>query len=255
MDERTCAYLARIGYEGEAAATLDVLAAVLQRHIYSVPYENLDILAGKLLQFDEDTLFDKIVTRRRGGFCFELNAALGLLLRRLGFDVTDCFARYLAGEQTIPMRRHQVLMVRLCGEKWLCDVGVGNEAPRAPLRLVTDEIQNDGVTDYRFERDEYLGWVLCQRHADGFRRQYAFTEEAQIPADFAATSFYCERHPASIFNKAAMIAIKTPGGRTTLDGRTLKFFRPAGVEVRELETDEDVTAALSAHFGLTMKGE
>jgi len=255
MDERTRAYLARIGYDGDTAPTLETLAAIQQKHIYSVPYENLDILAGKLLQFDEDVLFDKIVARRRGGFCFELNAALGMLLRRLGFDVTDCFARYLLGEDTIPMRRHQVLVVRLGADKWLCDVGVGNEATRAPIRLVPGVVQSDGVTEYRFERDAYLGWVLCQRHGDEFRRQFAFTEEAQIPADFAASSFYCERHPASIFNKTAMIAIKTPDGRITLDNRTLKFFRPEGVEVKELETDEEVNAALAAHFGLILKGE
>jgi len=250
MDECTRAYLARIGYEGCVTPTLETLTAIQARHILTVPYENLDVLAGVLLNYDEDALFNKIVIRRRGGFCFELNAALGQLLRRLGYDATDCFARYLLGEDGIPMRRHQILMVRIDGEKWLCDVGVGNEAPRAPLRLITDEIQFDGMTEYRFERDEYLGWVLCQRHGDSFRRQYAFTEERQVPADFAASSFYCERHPSSIFNKVAMVAIKTPDGRITLDDCTLKFFRPDGVEVTELETDEAVKTALATYFGL-----
>ena len=252
MDEKTKAYLDRIGYTGNTAATRETLGAVQACHIQHVPYENLDLLAGVLLSLDEADLFDKIVMRRRGGFCFELNAALGQLLRRLGFTVTDCFARYLMGADEIPMRRHHVLMVHLDGEKWLCDAGVGNEAPRQPLLLREGEAQTDGMSCYRFERDEYLGWVLCQKHGEEWRRQYAFTEERQIPADFAAASFYCERHPDSIFNKARMIAIKTPAGRKTVDGDVFKVFDGAEVSVETAADDCRMQEILRVHFGLVL---
>ena len=253
MDEKIEKYLQRIGYTGSTVTTRETLAAVLTCHLQSVPYENLDILAGVPLRLDADALFDKIVTRRRGGFCFELNAAFGILLRGMGYDVTDCFARYLMGEEGIPMRRHHVLMVRLGGEKWLCDVGVGNEAPRKPLVLREGVEQTDGMTAYRFETDAYLGWVLCQKHGDEWRRQYAFTEEPQISADFAAATFYCEKHPDSIFNKEKMIAIKTPDGRRTIDGNVYKVFGASGVTAETIETDARMREVLKTQFGIGVK--
>jgi len=250
MDKQIKAYLRRIGYEGGMGATRETLAAVLDCHIRCVPYENLDILAGVPLRLDWNSLFDKIVVRRRGGFCFELNAALGMLLRGLGFDVTDCFARYLQGAEGIPMRRHQVLMVRLDGEKLLCDAGVGNEAPRRPLVLCEGVAQADGMSDYCFEQDSYLGWVLCRKHGEEWQKQYAFTEEAQIPADFAAATFYCEKHPESIFNKERMIAIKTPTGRRTVDGDVFKVFDADEVTVETIGTDAEMCEVLRTHFGI-----
>ena len=67
------AYLERIRYNGPMEPTREALFALQRAHLYAVPYENLDILAGKPLSLSEDALFDKIVTRKRGGYCFELN--------------------------------------------------------------------------------------------------------------------------------------------------------------------------------------
>ena len=250
MNDQIEAYLRRIGYEGSTAATRETLAAVMACHIQTVPYENLDILAGIPLRLDWEGLFDKLVTRRRGGFCFELNAAFGLLLRGLGFEVTDCFARYLLDEEGIPMRRHHVLMVSLDGEKLLCDVGVGNEALRMPMVMCEGVEQADGMTVYRFEKDSYLGWVLCRKHGGEWQRVYAFTEEAQIPADFAAASFYCEKHPDSFFNKERMIAIKTPTGRRTVDGDVCKVFDGEDVTVETVAMAERMREVLKARFGI-----
>ena len=249
MTPQTQAYLHRINHKGVTDVTIETLTALQQAHQQTVPYENLDILDGIPLSLTPDALHDKIVNRYRGGFCFELNAAFGHLLHEMGYDVTNCFARYLLGETAIPMRRHHVLLVRLDGETWLCDVGVGNEAARRPLRLVESEIQTDGITSYRFEKDSYLGWILCQQHGDAFRRQFAFTEEPQIPADFYAASFFCEKHPDSIFNKTAMIAIKTPDGRKTIDGNVYKVFAHGEVTA-ETCTEAQISAILSEHFGL-----
>ena len=57
-------------------------------HLLAVPFENLDIHLGRPISLDQDALFGKIVTRRRGGFCYELNGLFALLLRELGFEVT-----------------------------------------------------------------------------------------------------------------------------------------------------------------------
>ena len=111
------AYLERIGYRGGREPNAENLAALVAAHRFTVPYETLDLWRGRHVTLAEEALFDKIVTRRRGGYCFELNELYGYLLRALGFHVRDCFARFLAGETELPMRRHHVLLVNVPGER------------------------------------------------------------------------------------------------------------------------------------------
>src|SRR4051812_40407997 len=106
------AYLERIGYNGPLDGSADSLAALQERHLHTVPYENFDILRRLPLSLDTRDLFDKIVVRRRGGYCFELNALFGWLLRELGYPVTDLMARFWRDEPNPPpKRRHHVLKV------------------------------------------------------------------------------------------------------------------------------------------------
>jgi N-hydroxyarylamine O-acetyltransferase len=221
-------YLARIGYQGDTPLTRDTLDRLQTLHYETVPYENLDILAGKPLSFGIENLFGKIVTRRRGGYCFELNGLYGWLLGSLGFAVKDHMARFLLREPEIPMRRHRVLTVSLEGRRVLCDVGVGLEVPRKTILLEEGLVQSDGFTNYRIEKDADLGWVLWEEYRGEWIPYYSFTEEPQLPIDYVMPSFYCERHPDSIFNKEPMVAIMTPAGRRTLDGDVFKDHGPGG---------------------------
>ena len=230
-------YLERIGcvLPSPVPLTVETLSAIQYRHIMTVPYENLDILAGKPLSLDTDALYEKIVTEHRGGYCFEVNGLLGWLYRALGFDVDDCFARFLRGEPEIPMRRHRVLLVRAEGETWLCDVGIGTAAPRFPLCLTENTVQEQEGEQYRFTRDSRLGWVLWEYHRGQWREYISFTEEAQLAVDFVQPNFFCEKHPSSPFNKAPMLAIKTADGRKTIDGDVYKVF------TKTADGDETVT--------------
>ena len=118
----------RIGVEmpDPITPTKDLLFAVQYAFTQTVPYENIDILHGIPLSLEEEDLYDKIVTRHRGGYCFEINGFLGMFLRALGYEVTEYMARYLRGETTIPMRRHRVLIVTCDdGTKYICDAGIG----------------------------------------------------------------------------------------------------------------------------------
>ncbi len=222
--ERVALYLARIGCGMEPEPTLDFLKEVHYRHAVSVPYENLDIVLGTPLSLDEDALFDKIVRRRRGGYCFELNGSFGRLLRAIGFPVEERFARFLRGETEIPMHRHRVVLAQADGRTWFCDVGVGQIAPRFPLLLEEGLLQEQCGEQYRFERDPALGWILTETHHGEWRRYLSFSDEAMYDVDFIQPSYWCETHPDSPFRGKISLSIKTDTGRKTLDGRTFKVF-------------------------------
>lgn len=246
------AYFERIGLEIPEKIVPDskLLRKLQFAHCTSVPYENLDMLRGVPTSLEPEALYEKIVTNRRGGLCFELNGAFGALLRELGYGVTDLAARYLRGERTIPMRRHRVLKVQAIDGVWLCDVGIGEVCPREPVALLEGVVQEQLGEKYRLEKDPFLGWVLSDFHKGAWRRFYSFTEEPQLMVDYIAPNFYCEQHPDSPFNKQEMFALKTAEGRITLDGRIFKEFKGEGVTVLELSSEE--MPAAYGKFGLGM---
>jgi len=247
-------YLARIGVDAaEATAPTYTLLQRLQlAHLTHIPYENLDIMRDVPLQLNEDALFDKMVTRRRGGYCFELNGLFAWLLRGLGYDVAEFFGRFLRGEAEIPMRRHRVLQVTCADGVFLSDVGVGQAIPRAPLPLAVGQKWDIHGETYIIEADDFLGYVLLEAYKGDWRRVYAFTTEPQLPADFEAISFYCEKYPASYFRTEDMVHIFTPTGRKSIAGRTFKQFTPEGVTVQHLENDAAYITLLTNEFGIVL---
>ena len=142
MDDATAdAYLARIGASREPPSAA-ALAALMGRHLTTVPFENLGIHLGERISLDEATLVDKIVRRRRGGFCYELNGAFALLLGHLGYDVTMLAARVYGDAGPGPLFDHLTLRVDVDEAPWLVDVGYGRFVA-APFRLDVRDDQHD----------------------------------------------------------------------------------------------------------------
>ncbi len=248
------AFFERIGLPADTAVTptADFLGCVQEACVLTIPYENLDILAGRPISLDADAIYDKIVSRHRGGYCFEVNALLHHMLAAMGLKAESRLARFLRGETAIPFGRHRIVIVKLEERQWLLDIGVGQIAPRRPLALMEGLVQEQNGEAYRFERDPALGWVLWDRHNGDWRRYISFTDFPAFEVDFTVPSFWCEAHPDSPFNKAPMLAIKTPDGRKTVDGRTFKRFigdRLASME--EGMSDARLLAVLEKEFGIS----
>lgn len=252
--EQAKKYLERIGAEYRTDATAEYLAHLQYAHLTSVPYENMDILRGVELSLDGGDLFDKIVTRGRGGYCFELNKLFGLLLGSLGYTVTNYVARYLRGETGIPHRRHQVLGVKCAdGQEFLADVGVGAVIPLFPVPFAPGTLseQENGV--YAIREDGVFGRVLTERTEDGsFRDVYGFTLDEQLAPDFDYPSFWCQHSPDSPFNKKPMLSIRAEGNlRHTLDGELYRVFSPRGVS-ETLLSPRDAQRVISEVFGIRL---
>lgn len=244
---------ARIGMSAPAfpiIPTTELLSEIQYRFAATVPYENLDILAGIPLNLTEEGLFDKIVTRHRGGYCFEVNGFLAFWLRSMGYDVTEYLARYLRGEDGIPMRRHRVLLVT-CADRsrFVVDVGIGQPTFRRPLVFQEDLEQNVCGDLYRLVHRDFYGWVIEDLHHGTWRPFYSFTEEVQLPIDYEMPSFWCEKHPDSPFTKGYMLSLKIDTGRITLDGNIFRRFEGDNVTEQTL-TDDEIASVLQTVFGI-----
>lgn len=266
------AYLDRIGYRGALAPTAATLRELHRAHLLAVPFENLDIPLGRPIVLDQDALFDKIVTRRRGGFCYELNGLFAALLRELGFGVTMLSAGVARADGGFgPDFDHLTLLVQGQGDRgqataaaapptptsqapapdrWLADVGFGDSF-REPLRLVEDLEQPQDGRSYRIDRDgESL--TLMQRDGAGWEPQYRFTLQPRQHAEYAAMCSYHQTSPDSSFTRKRVCSLATPDGRVTLSDRQL-IVTTRGVRAEETLPDESAYhAALREHFGIDL---
>lgn len=253
--EKISRFFQRIGMDPATTIenTVDFLGKVQTNCVLNLAYENLDILENKPLNLAPEALYEKIVLRKRGGYCFELNGLLTHMFREMGFSVSERFARFLRDEKDIPMRRHRVTVVHREDGDYLCDIGVGLIAPRLPLKIEENTIQTQNGETYRFTKDSRHGWILWDLHHDVWREYICFTDDAVFDVDFLQPSFFCEKHPDSPFNKDYMLAIKTETGRRTIDGRVYKIFEGENlVHIEENISDARLHALFENEFRLSI---
>jgi len=241
------AYLERIQYRGSLLPTLETLRGLQLSHLLSVPFENLSIHANEPIQLEEDWLFDKIVLRRRGGFCYELNGLFACLLRGLNFNVTMLSAGVARADGGFgPDFDHMTLMVWL-EDRWLVDVGFGDSF-RRPLLLDRREAQADGRRSYQIDDG---GHYLVLKENDGeWKAQYRFTLLPHRLADYTGMCSYHQTSPKSSFTQRRICSIATPDGRVTLSD--MRLIEAEGDERREriLADEEEYATTLAKRFGI-----
>jgi N-hydroxyarylamine O-acetyltransferase len=263
----TTAYLHRIHYQGWLDPTSATLRALHRAHLYAVPFENLDVYLGRPIALDEATLFDKIVVRRRGGFCYELNGLFAALLRTLGFTVTLLAARDAHSDGSFgPEFDHLTLLVvcphppapapAAAGEgaqvRWLADVGWGDTFCD-PLRLDEPGEQVEGLRAYRLDRDDHH-WILLQRTSTGrWEQQYRFTLQPRQLADFTAMCHYHQTAPDSWLTQERICTLATPVGRTTLSDLRLVTTVNGVRQEQCLRGEDEHRAVLREQFGIALE--
>ena len=183
------AYLERIHYNRSLLPAIESLQDLQLSHLLSVPFENLSIHANEPILLQEKALFDKIVTHRRGGFCYELNGLFAALLRQLGFSVTLLSASVARADGGYGLDfAHMALMV-LLEDKWLVDVGFGDSF-RQPLLMDKRDAQTQGDRSYQISDD---GDHLILKESDNggnWKSQYRFTLKPHVMTDFAEMCHY-----------------------------------------------------------------
>lgn len=247
MDDTTVtAYLRRIGARRPARPDADVLRDLQERHLLAVPFENLSIHLGEPIDLDEAALIDKIVHRRRGGFCYELNGAFAALLRALGYPVLLLAARMFEDDTPGPPFDHLALRVD-APEPLLVDVGAGRFA-RRPLRLDSRADQHDVEGVFRIVETP-TGDLDVLR--DG-RPVYRLETRPRELADFGVACWWHQTSPGSTFTRSLTCSRATPTGRVTLSGTRLVRTEHGRRTEQELAGDAAVLAAYRTHFGIEL---
>lgn len=240
-------YLSRIGYEGEVGSDVATLTQLMQNQLRSIPFENTEVQAGRIPSLTPEDIYTKVLTNRRGGYCYEINGIFAMALTAIGFEWHFAGARPMTYAVRRP-KTHMVLIVRVEGRDYLCDTGFGGYALRAPMEIVEGETVQDGDR-FRLELidGEYVVSSLVQ---DEWQRQYGFALQSQEWIEFSLANYFNATHPDTIFTQKKLAIMQTPNGRKILVDNELKLIEDGILEKLEV----DYESALKKHFGLELFG-
>lgn len=242
------AYLARIGLEGaELRPDRESLDRVIRAHITHIPFENLDAWdKGRTPELAVEALFDKMIVRRRGGWCFELNGLLHALLLELGFAAYGVGVRVMVGRTERTPISHHGEIVCINGEKFYCDVGFGTVAMTQSIPLSGEETA-DG---FRIEKrgGEYH---VYQRVGDRDDYLMLFEDREFLPVDYVTANFYNAQNTELAFRKRLSVSILCGARRRQLVNYVLKEYeRGAVVNTVEAAGKAELSALLREYFGI-----
>jgi N-hydroxyarylamine O-acetyltransferase len=230
------AYFERIGWRGSRAATPDVLAAILDRHMIAIPFENLDVLLGDKPRLDLGSLERKLVEHKRGGYCYEHATLFAAVLAELGFAVKTHSARVIMfTPRSSAPRTHMFLTV---GDLML-DPGFGGAAPRVPV-----PVDGTPAGAHRLVR-EHGELVLYQDE----KRLWTSTFEHDIPIDFEMANHFTATHPSSHFTQGIAMRAFIDGGEVRIRGRDVTVTRGIETQTFQLADRKQLRELVAQHFG------
>jgi N-hydroxyarylamine O-acetyltransferase len=244
------AYFDRIAFTGEARTDLATLKALHRAHLLAIPYENLDVQLGRPVTTDPAVAFEKIVGRRRGGWCYEMNGVLGLALTEIGFKVTRLAGgvmRAVNGETAVG--NHLVLLIDLAGDLWMADVGLGG-GTLEPYPLAAGPLSFAG---YGFDLDALEdGWWRLRNHPHFGAPSFDFQTSAAEPAQLAERCDWLQTAPESIFVGHLIANRYRETEVLQLVDRVLQRITPQRVEKSVIGSADELVTILADGFGLDM---
>jgi len=250
----TDAYLKRMNYHGGLVPTAETLRDLHLTHLYNVSFENLSIHAGEPIVLNDEALFTKIVTKRRGGFCYELNGLFAALLRSLGFAVAMLSAGVARDQGDFsPDFDHMTLMVTLPEERaqrWLIDVGFGDSFVE-PLLLDERGEQIQGNQSFRIVADKAHLVLLRRPAGEGWTASYRFTLQPYTYADYEEMCYFHQTSPESHFTKGRICSMATKNGRITLSDNRL-ITTSGDQRDEKMLSNQEYDRILRDRFGITM---
>lgn len=231
-------YFTRIGFIGDADVSLGVLVKLMRAQLQSVPFENLDVQAGKIVSLAPEDIVNKIVYSNRGGYCYEVNTLFAVALTAIGFEYEIIGARPMFYPHRRP-KSHMVLVVSIGDERWLCDTGFGSFGLRAPIGLhqLGVLIQQDNET-FKLDKNERDEFVLQALVKGEWANQFGFDLYPMEMIDFSLANYYNSTHPDAVFVQRYLVMQQRADGRTLLSGNQLKQLHGDQETVTEITVDQ-----------------
>lgn len=257
-------YLNRIGIEKIFPPSYEFLAELQLKHLYSIPFEDLDIPSRDLIILDGERIFKKIIENKRGGFCYELNGMFHWLLTQLGFKVDMLSARVYNNqkEELGPEFDHMTLLVHL-DKNYLVDVGFGDSF-RKPIVMPDGEcedvsgkykLKSDGGNIFQLWQMENGKWNMDESPSEFVEEgklQYQFTTEPRKFSDYETMCAFQQDDLSSHFRTRMLCTIATKDGRITLSNNSLTITGNGNKTKTEFDSEKEFLLLLKKYFGIEL---
>lgn len=247
------AYFKRIQWGGDIRHDLVSLASLVRAHMAHIPFENLDVLLGRPIRIDLDSVQRKLVQARRGGYCFEHATLFSAVLEQIGFRPERKLARVTlkAPREAVP-RTHMFIVVPVSEGRFVVDVGFGGLAPQVPLPLVeAAPLDSSHALTHWMRRDQRY-WTMCARSKGEVIDAWVTNLDDEGPADFEMGNHYVSTHPQSVFVNRILLRALTPYGRVTVMNRDATIWRGQEAESVHLADRDALRQLLLDHFGMDL---
>ncbi len=241
-------YLQRIGFKDKHKPDVETLFQFHRAHLFTVPFENLDIHLGKEIILDTEKFYEKIVLSNRGGFCYELNGLFFTLLKQLGYDAKMISARVANSKGGFGKDfDHMAIIVKL-DDEWLVDVGFGDSFI-LPIKLEIDLLQPQYGFIYKIVKhdDENLKLMRSQ-DGNEFNDQYIFTRKERALEEYTKMCIYNQTSPQTSFTQKRICTLATEDGRITLSDLKLIITQNGVKTETQLKDEEEFNLNLRKHF-------
>jgi N-hydroxyarylamine O-acetyltransferase len=245
-------YFDRIGWHGSLEPTLETLTALSRAHIARIPFENLDVLLGRGVRIDRASVYAKLVTARRGGYCYEHSTLFAAALEHAGFVPRLHAARVIGiRPRAEAPRTHMFLSVDMDGTTYVVDPGFGGHGPLVPVPLGEHREVRDGPDAHRMIRRDGE-WVLEADIGGVMTPLWTSTLEAESPIDFVMANHFIATWSESPFVQRLMLRVLTKDGRVSVMNRDVTIARDGTLEKSQLKDRAALRALLDREFGIDL---
>jgi len=255
MDEKVEQYLKRIGYLNKTLnSDLKTLEDLILHHVTSIPFENLNPILNLPVKIDIESVYEKIVSNLRGGYCYEQNTLFYYVLKNIGFDVKALAGRVIWNQpkDSITTLTHMFLLITIANEEYLVDLGFGAQTPTAPIKFLLFDEQQTPHELYRINKLDH-DFVLETFENDIWKSMYQFNKTPQQFIDFEVGNWYTSTHPDFIFTNLLFVAIADQSTRFTLINNKFKKNHLNGsVENKTLLSIDDFKEILTNVFKINL---
>jgi N-hydroxyarylamine O-acetyltransferase len=244
-------YLDRIKFSETIELNLEGITKLMRSQLFSVPFEDIDVQAGKVISLVGDDIVDQIVHKNRGGYCYQINGLFSLVLQEIGIPHYYIAARPLVnpGQNA---KTHFGIIATIEDEEYLIDLGFGGNSIREPLKLseIGTNIQHDSdiFTLIKTEEDDYLLQILIGKE---WSNLYSFDLTPQRWIDFKPANHYNYSHPDSFFVQNLIVVLQNPLGKKILFKNSVKSVTNGVTELVSFEEDQ-LASILDSEFGLKL---
>ncbi len=243
-------YLDRIEYGGAVEPNFITLAALLEAHVFSVPFENLDVQLGRPLSVRIEDAYEKIVANNRGGWCYEQNGLFGWALSEIGFDVTRIAASVMREQRgEASTASHLCLLARSpeSKTKYLVDVGFGGSMIK-PIEFKEGQYDQPPFKLGLARLDDRY-WRFWEDLGDG-KFSFDFAEGPANESLIAKKSASLQSDPTSTFVLNLVAQRRSRGQHRILRGRVFTVAKAGSMESTTVDSPEALVSILANEFRL-----